>query len=192
MIKPPANNHNETLILFRRRVIRLSRTGLARQLRMGGLLVDIYRRADGGFELVLPKVTDDALDAFLLNYRVLTQNNDRLSVYSIANLIHSLPIPSAAKNHFGIMRDTLKEHLEARPLVSLGRCETNQNFINVMLYGLFAHSDPAKYALANTWIADHGEEVIKLSFVTALDGAMRHITRIGAAVGTICRFVRKA
>lgn len=192
LIKPPTTNDDETLTLFRRRVVRLNRTGLAQLLRKRGLVVDIYKRAGGGFEVVLPKVTDDALDAFLLNYRVLTQKNDRLSIYSIAGLLRALAIPLVVKDRFESVRDALNAHLEARPLVSLACIETNRNFIDVMLYGLFAHSDPAKYALANTWICARGEEEIKLCFVTALDEALTHITKIGAAVGTICRFIHKA
>ncbi len=136
--------------MFSQRIDRLLATGLAKQMRTGyGLTVCIYADADGTTSIVFPEIADDALDAFLLNYRVLTLKRDELSVRKISALIDSLDVVPTLKRKFAAAVTSLNDFLDDDELAPRG-AKSHREFIDVMLHGHYAHVDPSKHSRVQT------------------------------------------
>ncbi len=108
----------ETMRLFVGRLSRLRQTRLARLMREPGLTVEIWERPDGQIEPVLPQIDQDDLDAFILNWRLFTQKNERISVRCLSDLVVSADIPQELRAGFSHARDDLNAHLDSKPSIT--------------------------------------------------------------------------
>src|SRR4051812_9843294 len=78
----------QTLKLFLKRLRRLYSTGLARDISSTDRLnVKFYETEDGQLDMVMPELEEDGRDAFFLNYRLISQDNDRISLAKISVLL---------------------------------------------------------------------------------------------------------
>lgn len=93
----------ETLESFNAKIERLERSGFAKRFEREvpevmakfESPVDFHDHGDGNFTLGgkieswVPDYNEDEIDAVILTYRVLTQNNDRVSLASLAKIYNS-------------------------------------------------------------------------------------------------------
>ena len=109
------------------------------------------------FRSWLEDFNQDDIDAFVLSYRILTQNNDRLSVGSLAKIYDRDWMPKEASNRFCEARTQLNDYLDnSYSTVSLDSPIPIRELLEVIIYGALAHSNASKEATFSQWTADGG------------------------------------
>jgi ribosomal protein L30 len=94
----------------------------------------------------------DDLDAFVLTYRMFTQNNDPISIGALARIYGSTWVPKEAQNCFEEARRHLNEHAAQRASVTFGeQVITVGQVVDIVVYGGLAHSNRAKATIFEAW-----------------------------------------
>jgi hypothetical protein len=159
--------------LFHERLKRTLRCRLVAAMDAGKLVVEIWERPNGRLEVVLPKIAEDDLDAFLLNYRLFQQDNERISIRRVSEAIDALQLTKDTKAKFQRIRRDLNEYLDAAPEMQvLGEPVDRRSLINSLLYGVYAHLDEKKAVDSAYWERVLKKEHIDLLFVTTLEGVV--------------------
>lgn len=101
----------------------------------------------------VPDLDEDDIDAFVLTYRLLTQNNDRLSLARISELYNQDWMPSEATSRFREARTHLNNYLDSAATLEFGtqRIAIRQ-LVDIVLYGGLAHSNESKAELFCLWV----------------------------------------
>jgi hypothetical protein len=145
------------IILFNERVDRLDRSSLSERMENPHYKLD-YERMIKRQWVSVDGVTEDIVDAFVLNLRLLIQNNDGFSIHSLAKDVYenrNINVPEEMRERFSEQRHKWHEHMD-RPSVFKHLTEernlTNHELFYVLLYGGLAHVNRKKvdlfYALA--------------------------------------------
>lgn len=88
-------------------------------------------------ELYFPD--DEAIEAYLLTFRILTQDND-CSVKNLATIYEKLPDNNETKQRFSTLREDLNRYLDSYSGISEGGMNwTIGEIMNHMIYGKYAH-----------------------------------------------------
>lgn len=172
----------ESLSLFLERMARIQRTRLIQLINEHGLNVEIWERPDGELVSVFPEIPETDLDAFLFNWRLFVQNNDRISVGSIKKVLSAAPLPSDIVTEFTTAVKALNLFLDSPPLMNEKGAENNRQFLDTMLYGQFAHLTPDKYDLVQGWGRSFGRSELLALFVATLDEASRLLFQLAKSV----------
>ena len=164
----------QTIRLFLKRLQRLYRTGLAKDISSSDKLnVKFYETEDGQTDIVMPELEEDGRDAFILNYRLLSQNTDRISFAEISTLLgRAQPaIKSAAR--FDQRRAMLNQFLDKKEhfLESV----SNRELIEAFLYGLYAHVNPNQEQVVIRLEVAHGEQMVRMVFVVVIEELLKHL-----------------
>lgn len=172
------NQEREQCRLFHARLQRALRCRLVVAMDAKKLMVEIWQRPNGKFEAVLPSLPQDDLDAFLLNYRMFQQDNDRISIRRVAAAIEVLPLTVETKSAFQRIRRELNEYLDAAPEVQIfGDPPDRRTLIDVLLHGSYAHHDEKKRLNAAYWERVLKKDHVELLFVTTLEGVVVFLRR---------------
>jgi len=97
----------------------------------------------------------EAIDAFVLTFRLFIQPNDRTSFDSLSKRV--LPDPDVSiewKQEFTKVRDELDQYLDAQAEIHLirdGSSPTRREVMDLIIYGDLAHSDKAKSRELAAW-----------------------------------------
>jgi hypothetical protein len=142
---------------------------------------------DAHFVSEVPDLDREEVDAFVLTYRMLTQNNDRFSIGNLAQIYDSDWIPEDAAHNFRESRRLLNDHLDGTySTANLGEPIPTRTILEVFLYGALAHSNPAHEQTFLAWTADGGMTgLFWAEFIAALKVMMRffqHVRDLNAAV----------
>jgi hypothetical protein len=139
----------QALTLFNERVGRLTRSSLAKRMANPRYTLD-YERMMRGEWLSVDGVTEEAVDAFVLNARLLTQDQDGFSIRCLAKDVYAQgAVPADLQSQFDGQRQRWREHMD-RPSV-FEHFRENRNFTNgelfdVLMYGGLAHANRDKVA----------------------------------------------
>lgn len=119
----------------------------------------------------------DAIDAFVLTFRLFIQKRERSSFKNLGRLYESLPISPVLKNEFAKNRKALNDFLDKKLNITIeGFTPTIRELINIFVYGGLAHSDPQKKAIYDKW---KGNEItysmLEQMFCTTLEMCLRAI-----------------
>lgn len=159
--------------LFHERLKRTLRCRLVVAMNAKKMMVEIWKRPNGRIEVVLPTIAEDDLDAFLLNYRLFQQDNERISISRVSAAIDALPLTKESKSEFQRIRRGLNDYLNAVPEVQiLGEPGNRRSLINSLLYGVYAHLDEKKSVDAAYWERVLNKQHIDLLFVATLEGVV--------------------
>lgn len=95
-------------------------------------------------------VTEDAVDAFVLNVRLLVQDRDGFSISQLAAFYDCEGVPGELKERFSVARKRWTAH--AAHIAPFRKPDGKANFtygelFEVLLYGGLAHANPDKVAL---------------------------------------------
>jgi hypothetical protein len=157
----------ETLRRFNRKVARLEVTGFAKRYAeeipnvIAEMKEPVFQDEGGGTRAVVGRVTSwledfdqDEIDAFVLTHRILTQNNDALSIGSLAKIYARPWMPEAARAPFNDARDQLNQYLASPATVEFGEYQIAiGQLAEIMIYGGLAHSNPQKSAIFESWVS---------------------------------------
>jgi hypothetical protein len=130
----------KSLYLFNERVDRLDRTALAKRMQGTTYKLD-YDRMMKRQWISLDGVTEDDVDAFVLNLRVLIQDEpDRISIRCLANDVYSLShIPTDLHDQFTQARQDWQTYIDGESVFTHPdepRNFENRELFDVLLYAL--------------------------------------------------------
>jgi len=172
----------ETLKSFNNRIDRLERSGFSNrfveetpEVIIKFKSVDFKNLGNGNFTLSgemeswVKNYNEDEIDAVVLTYRMLTQNNDRISLNSIAKIYNSVWFPEEGTKLFNDARTKVNEYLDSIATVCFEKGKiTKRSIMDIIIYGGLAHSNIEKERIFNSWINSGASGVFQVEFITAL------------------------
>jgi ribosomal protein L30 len=100
----------------------------------------------------LEDFNQDEIAAFVLDYRQYTQNNDAISISSIAGIYERSWMESGARTRFEEIRARFNRELDAASTLVFGDCHMSvRELVDIVVYGGLAHSTPAKAEIFEDW-----------------------------------------
>lgn len=164
-IVDPIEHDLEVLRAFCRRVDRLERSGFSKRFETDipqviAKMEDVsFEKENGARFSVVARIhswiedfSQDEIDAFVLSYRVFTQDNDRLSISSIGKIYSRDWMPLNARECFEDARSQLNEHLDTAVTVKFPSGQmTVRTLVDIIIYGGLAHSNPRKARIFDSW-----------------------------------------
>lgn len=167
----------ELLITFNEKVARIERTRFAQRLKtdipqvlMTFEDLKITHLGNGKFNFFgklkswVPEFDEDEIDAFVLTYRMLTQNNDRLSLANVSELYCRDWMPEEASARFREAREHLNEYLDSAAIMEFGPHKfAIRELVDIVIYGGLAHSNVQKSEIFKAWSAN--EAIVGLMWV---------------------------
>lgn len=151
---------------FNRKVDRLERTGFWKRyenetpnvvMKMDDLIIE--KSGDASFSLLgrihswIPEFDQDAIDAFVLTFRLFTQDNDRISLRSLSRIFASEWLEGGnARECFEDARKQLNDHLDSAATVEFCETVVSVRFIvEIVIYGGLAHTNKEKSEIFQNW-----------------------------------------
>jgi ribosomal protein L30 len=106
----------------------------------------------GRVHSVLEDFDQDELDAFVLSYRVFTQDNDPLSIRALSRIYEGAWMPEEARQNFEEARSRLNEYFDSTATVEFGDTKISvRDLVDIIVYGGLAHSNPRKAEIFESW-----------------------------------------
>lgn len=143
--------NNSRLRLFNERVDRLDRCKLAKRMDENPHYKLDYEQMIKRQWISVDDITEDDIDAFVLNVRLLIQDNDGFSIRCLAEEVYSQnDVPDELKDEFHEHRQKWHDYRESSSIVK--HLKEDRNFKNgelfdILLYGGLAHSNRDKVML---------------------------------------------
>ena len=155
----------EILVTFNEKVSRLERTRFAKRFQtevpevlmsfeelkitdLGNGRLNFF----GKLKSWTPEFDEDEIDAFVLTYRMLTQNNDRLSLARVSEVYEKDWMPQEAAARFREARGHLNDYLDSATVMEFGSYKLPiRDLVDVVIYGGLAHSNAQKSQIFNSW-----------------------------------------
>lgn len=135
------------LVLFNERVDRLLRSGLATRMADKRFILS-YEKMVNREWICANGVTEDAVDAFVLNIRLLIQDEDGFSIRRLAEDVYSNEaVPKDLRDRFANAREIWRKHLDEVSLFkhfTKNRNFTNRELFEFLMYGGLAHANSDK------------------------------------------------
>lgn len=101
---------------------------------------------------VLEDFNQDEINAFVLDYRQYTQNNDAISIGSLARIYAQPWMHSGARKNFEEARRRYNRELDAQATLIFGDTAMRiRDLVDIVVYGGLAHSNPEKAAIFEDW-----------------------------------------
>lgn len=115
----------------------------------------------------------DDLDAFVLSYRMFTQDNDPISIRGLSRIYASEWMPKGARENFEEARGHVNEHLRSAATIAFGeRTISIRELADIVVYGGLAHANPAKAREFESWEKSGIMGIIWAEFFAYLRGLM--------------------
>jgi ribosomal L30p/L7e-like protein len=157
-LTPTVESQLETLRRFNRRAARVetSRFWLRYKDEVPNALVKLEKMnvestgpttltITGRVHSVLRDFDQDEIDAFVLNYRVFTQDNDQLSIRSLSRIYESTWMPAEARQNFEEARAQLNEYFNSKATVGVRRHKNqhrrSRRYCRVRWFGTFQSAE---------------------------------------------------
>ena len=130
------------LTLFNERVDRLMRSDLAKRMANPQYTLD-YEKMIRREWISVDGVTEDTVDAFVLNIRLLVQDQDGFSIRCLAENVYSHDsVPDDLRSHFDQHRQRWREYIDSESIYRHpleNRSLANGEIFDVLMYGGLAH-----------------------------------------------------
>lgn len=151
---------------FNRKVDRLEQTGFWKRyeneipqvvIKMDDLTIEKAGHASfsmlGRIHSWIPEFDQDEIDAFVLTFRLFTQDNDRISLRALSRIYGSDWLQGGnARECFEEARKQINDHLDSPATVMFGDTVVSVRFIaDVMIYGGLAHTNEEKSKIFQSW-----------------------------------------
>lgn len=122
----------------------------------------------------------DAIEAFVLTYRLLTQNNDRYSVKNLARLYANEWMEPEGQARLAEAREGIARYLTQQVQFDFGERPENVGVLmDVVVYGGLAHSNMEKERRLRVWNqTGPGANMVWVEFMAALIGLMSYLLQI--------------
>lgn len=122
----------------------------------------------------------DAVEAFVLTYRMLTQDNDRYSVRRLAKVYEQSRVDTEARARLAEARQAIAGFLDEQTTCGFENGPVKRNrLLDVFVYGGLAHSNPEKERLFRLWTANPTQAHFTwVEFMSGLRGLMTYFLYI--------------
>jgi hypothetical protein len=122
----------------------------------------------------------DAIEAFVLTYRLLTQDNDRYSIRNLARLYVKDWMEPEGRERLTEARDKIAGYLAQEVRFDFGERPENVGVLmDVVVYGGLAHSNGEKERRLRVWNrTGPGRNMVWIEFMAALIGLMFYLLYI--------------
>jgi hypothetical protein len=131
------------LILFNEKVDRLERSGLNKRMATPKYIIQQDKITDRQW-IAFDNISEDDLDAFVLNLRLLIQDRDGFSVRCLSKLYKENGVPKDLAMAFDVQRKKWKNYRSSPSLlIKPGGIEklSNGGLFDILFYGGLAHLD---------------------------------------------------
>jgi hypothetical protein len=133
------------LILFNEKVDRLERCRLIQRLKDPQFVLQPERVLHREW-IAFDNVTEDDVDAFVLNARLLMQDRDGFSIRCLAKIYENPALPTELRDEFKSHRRRFSNHKNSPSLLKTGeRRYTHGEIFDIIFYGGLAHQDMKYY-----------------------------------------------
>ncbi len=130
---------------------------------------------EGKIKSCMPVLDQEEIEAFVLTYRILTQNNDQVSIGRLSKIFNREWIPKEAKDIFEDVRTKMNNFLKQAVSVNLGnRPFSLQTLIDIFIYGGLAHTNVRKEKIYRNWTTSGFSGLLWVEFVAAILEMMRY------------------
>ena len=184
------NDVIETLESFNAKIERLERSGFSKrfsndtpEVMAKFKSVNFENLGDGQFTLTgeidswVTDYNEDEIDAVILTYRVLTQNNDRVSLASLSKIYNADWFPEEGMQRFNEARDKVNEYLDSPATISFQEGWISiRSIMDIIIYGGLAHTNLKKERIFNSWVSSGTSGFFQIEFVAALKFMLSYFT----------------
>lgn len=164
-LTPAMKAQLETLRRFNRRVNRIEQSGFWKRYanaephviskmenvtteHTGGNSFAIF----GRIHSMLKDFSQDEINAFILDFRQFTQNNDPISISNLSKIYSSEWVPRGAREAFEDARAGLNNRLKAPTTIMFGEYTLMlDTLVDTVVYGGLAHANAEKAAAFESW-----------------------------------------
>ncbi len=176
------DNIIEILKSFNSKIARLERSGFTSRFsnKTPGVMakfksIKFENLGDGNFTLSgemeswVPEYNEDEIDAVVLTYRMLTQNNDRVSLASLSKIYNDDWFPKEGSQQFNQAREKINAYLDSPATVCFEEGWISiRSIMDIIIYCGLAHTNIRKERIFNSWMSSGGAGFFKIEFVAAL------------------------
>ncbi len=159
------------LNLFVQRAGRLVDSNFLKSVQeLGGVQVHYQWSVNKGSSLDLQAPPIDDVEGFLLNLRMLIQDNDALSIHNIERLLLEVAPNHERTKDFCEARASLNEYLDHPIIIKFnGEQPTRRDVLWAFMYGHYAHVNQGHEEALARWLShDFGAGYVHMAFYTTL------------------------
>jgi large subunit ribosomal protein L30 len=121
----------------------------------------------------------DEIAAFVLDYRQYTQNNDAISINSLARIYEQAWMDSGARKSFEEIRARFNRELDAASSLIFGDYHMSvRALIEIVVYGGLAHSNPEKAEIFESWEQSGIMGIVWADFFAAMRDLMQTLKQL--------------
>jgi hypothetical protein len=129
----------------------------------------------------LQDFNQDEIAAFVLDYRQYTQNNDPISINSLARIYGQPWMHSGARKSFEESRSRFNRALDASSTLTFGNYEMSvRELVEIVVYGGLAHSNHEKAEIFESWEKSGIMGTVWAVFFAAMRDLMRTLKQLRA------------
>lgn len=170
------NPHSDVIArlqLYNERAVKLGESTFLKQVLAGH---PVFHLHGGPFHAIRKGEPDpEAMEAFLLTFRLFLQDRDGLSFRKIGQLYEELPISGSLKGEVEVIRTDLNHYLDGpSPFVIFGKTTKRRELLMTWLYGELAHLNPEHRTRLREWRVDDGTRPL---FQHEFEGIVTHVTQ---------------
>jgi hypothetical protein len=134
---------------------------------------------EGTIHSFLEDFDQDEIAAFVLDYRQYTQNNDPISIGSLARIYGRPWMHTGAKSNFDEIRTGINKALESASSLIFGDYHiTVGTLVEIVVYGGLAHSNPHKSEIFENWEKSGIMGMVWAEFFAAMRGLMQRLIQL--------------
>lgn len=121
----------------------------------------------------------DEIAAFVLDYRQYTQNNDAISISSLARIYGQPWMHSGARKNFEEIRRRFNRELDApSSLIFDDYHMSSRTLVDIVVYGGLAHSNPEKAEIFESWEKSDVMGMIWAEFFACMRALMQTLKQL--------------
>lgn len=121
----------------------------------------------------------DEIAAFVLDYRQYTQQNDAISIASLARIYGRPWMHAGARRNFEEIRARFNGELDAQTSLMFDQyCMNTRTLVDIVVYGGLAHSNPRKAEVFESWEQSGIMGIVWAEFFACMRGLMGALKQI--------------
>jgi large subunit ribosomal protein L30 len=133
----------------------------------------------GTLHSFLEDFDQDEIAAFVLDYRQYTQNNDAISISSLARIYGRAWMHSGARKNFEEIRARFNRELDASSSLVFGDYHMSvRTLVDIVVYGGLAHSNPEKAEIFKSWEKSGIMGIVWADFFAAMRDLMQTLKQL--------------
>jgi large subunit ribosomal protein L30 len=191
-LTPTMKKELDVLRRFNRRVTRTEQSAFWR--RYADQIPNVISRVDnmrlqktgpmsfmmkGTIHSSLEDFDQDEIAAFVLDYRQYTQNNDAISISSLAGIYRRAWMHSGARKNFEEIRARFNRELDALSSLRFGDYHMSvRDLVDIVVYGGLAHSNSEKAEIFESWDKSGIMGMVWGEFFAAMRGLMQTLKQL--------------